>query len=520
MPVRRSDPVLPSPVYLVVIGLGALIAVVGALIGRAQQSEPGIGASIVVGVVVMVVASVLAWDQRRKELQAAEDAREEREATSQIKIFYGPTQLPAMYKEMRHGARMIRAIWSTPYPEQMLEAYFEEEGLAMKETPGLHIVRLVNSNAIPQNFHGRFRQFRSDFKDQLEIFETEVTEFECYVAEYPTNSNRSAVAMFVVNDIARSFPAVGFLLDSATSADVSGAVVSIMEWFDKIAEPAEPPQFLAEPGQSVWDRGADVYDRLVTTTEYSFLRSFLDEEQARLISFLNEVLKGNGTANGLSVTEVGCGTGRSLIGLLTDRALAEKLEHLIGVDTSPAMLEQADENWKKIRNFVPDAARRDITFARLDGTQLHNLVQGGRLVVTELPEEHRQHLDATLFLGSRKVYSCLLNTLGVMHEEERKKILESMALALTPGDRLVISVFDADSFPTQARDLYGHLRRLTGSFDPVKDFDDNRAEFDSAEYYSHWFHQGEIPTLLDDLGLVDITESRFAPGGFFITCSK
>jgi len=430
-----------------------------------------------------------------------------------VEIIQGEDHLKDRYQSMREtrGTTRVQAIWSTRYGD--VKDYFQREELDLKANEELEIERLVNPDVVEDRFQAEFDALRRR-NPRLTVWATDIKEFECFICEYVKGGSRFMKALLVVNDHTRRQPQLGVYIDPARNEQLSAIALAIQSWF--VSLPRTPYAGAAEG--SVWEANAGYYDRLVTSSPYPFLRDFMEREHALLESVATRLI-GEGAT--VSIVEVGCGTGRTLFDYARNERLLAKTKYIIGVDTSRAML-NFSRNKRDIlfqQHALPDDFRGRLIFLPLDGAELSKCFEGGttsREKVRQLQNgEPVGVLDSKELARSSVIFCTLLNTIGVMRQETRNKVLLNMVRAAGRGDRIVVSVFAAASFRLEAAKLYEQIRDLVGEFQR-SDFHIDTCEFDSQSYYSHWFNADEITSVLAAAGCKNIDMQGIGSTGYFI----
>lgn len=452
---------------------------------------------------------------------------------------YGEGNLRQRYEEMRNtpNAFLIEAIWSADY--QHTKHYFEEELRQLQEAPDLHVRRLVDERLLQDDALRAGLQGLMDDAPNLTVQATLSPEFECFLCHYrDASGNTQLKALFVFNNVRSRVPIVGLYVDPEKDPAREAIPQTIHEWFLALPrrdlDDVAPHHVLAadeaasSQGKSssrhaldgrqghddapegenvndpnIWELNARAYDQYVTDTVYPFLRTFLEREHELLLETIRQVVSAAGAA---SVIEVGSGTGRALLRLAeTDVPWAA----LVGVDNAHEMIDVAREN-RENRSWPDDAVQP--AFLCLDGTQLNDYFPAGAVDVDRLsssaPRDEIELLHASQLAVTPRVICNLLNTLGVVDAINRRKLIRAMLRSAQSTDRLVISVFDAAAFSTEARGLYRRISAIVGggmqapNRIPDQAFDDERADFayltpdGRSQYYSHWFNGGELEQLL------------------------
>ncbi len=413
--------------------------------------------------------------------------------------------IAARLEELREGASGFYAIWSGTYGEVEVERYFQAERRALDSNRSLHISRIINPSVIPPQHYHLLQSIKSEFGPRFMLHQdATIHSFELFVVDYP--DERDSVAVVVVNDILSKRPKVGLVLDPARNARLVGAVEAVRVWFQAIKKNLRPFDPVAVER---WDRIAPRYTEFVSknASNLPFLTAFTSEEADLMRECLSEVAESGGD---LSIIEVGCGDGRALRNNVPV-ILARNVAYVIGLDYAPGMIRAAEAELTTRLNSSDEEVlgARELTgrtgFFHLDAFEMRGVFDDGRLVRPDQFEAASLEVDPQTFEESRKVYCCLLNTIGVIEPlERRKKIVESMLSALGVEDHLILTVFAAGAFPTEAEDLYRGLEPMLDMRIKPTHFDFGSAtfKFDGPPgYYSRWFEEGELRELLSDTTL-------------------
>lgn len=272
--------------------------------------------------------------------------------------------------------------------------------------------------------------------------------------------------------------------------------------------------------KSIWDKAAAIYDEYVTDTSHSFLRNFMKEEQELLDKAITDVAR---QSSKISLVEVGCGTGRTLFSYATKPHILTKIEYVIGIDNSKAMIDIAKlKKGELVRRRVLTADAPEILFFLMEGEELSQYFCQGKVMMEALrrdfllKEQLRREFDEKRYAASTKIVCNLLNTLGVVEEDSRAAMVKNMVKALGPKDKIVISVLDANCFVEEAPVLYKTLEPLVGYFNQTA-FINELHIFKTDTYYSHWFTKEEVIDLLTQAGCQGISIEHMQVGGHFVT---
>ncbi|HEX3240742.1 MAG TPA: class I SAM-dependent methyltransferase [Solirubrobacterales bacterium] len=421
---------------------------------------------------------------------------------SQPLAFTDEKAIAARLEELRDGASNFYAIWSGTYGDVEVERYFEAERRALKDNESLHISRIINPSVIPPKHYHLLQSIKSEFGPRFQLYQdASIHSFELFVADYP--DERDSVAVVVVNDLLAKRPKVGLVLDPDRNLRLVGAVEAVRFWFEAIKKNLRGFDPVAVER---WDRIAPRYTEFVSrnANNITFLTDFFGEEAGMIGECLSELA---GADRDLSVIEVGCGDGRALSSYVP-ALLAQNVSYVIGLDYAPGMVRAAQAELTSRLNSAEEEVlgvrelRQKTVFSHLDAFELRSVFDDGRLVRPDQFEAASLEVDPVIFEESRKVFCCLLNTIGVIEPlGRRKKVVESMLSALGVEDDLIITVFSADAFAKEAQDLYRGLELMLDT--KVKDihFDFPSATFKVATppgYYSRWFEEADLRELLSD----------------------
>jgi SAM-dependent methyltransferase len=442
--------------------------------------------------------------------------------------------------KLRDGASAIYAIWSGEYDADEVGNYFRDEREALRRNDRLTITRVINPSVVPDEHYHLLQEIRSEYKDRYLLYEdSTIRAFELFVAEYPNETERAPVAVVIVNDSIDSRPHVGVVLDPQRDAHVAGAVVSVKTWLEAIREglPLYDPVAIDR-----WEHLASLYTRFVTenANQIDFITKFSSEEREHVAQMLQS-LGGQGIP--ITVIEIGCGDGRALLSYIPVD-LAPEVSYVVGLDYAPAMIQCAEDELGHRRRLTETSLPNARTliertgFFELNVLNLRRFFNDGRIEALESLKQaaHCQtplDVDATTFAGSRKVYCCLFNTLGVIAPDARRRVaLEAMLGALGVGDLLLLSAFDASRFGQEAPSLYRGLNDMLEV--PVLDehFDYESTTFEQPGvpgYYSRWFTESDLRAIITEAcqshvragRLFDLpTVTTMLSGGLFATIRR
>lgn len=473
---------------------------------------------------------------------------------STIERIWGEGTLRQRYEEMRNTptAFLLEAIWSADYLHT--GHYFEEELRRLQDAPTLEVHRLVDRRLLRNEaLKGDLIRLTQE-AGNLTVEATDSPEFECFLCHYhDALGNTRLKALLVFNNIRSHVPVVGLYVDPEKDPTLEAIPQTIHEWFSALdtfdltdvrhdqpdlgeaaplAAPErsasslmrpEPPD--ANPQPNIWEFNAPSYDEYVTHTDYSFLRAFLDGEHYLLRTTISQLAAAHSRDRGVWVMEIGSGTGRELFRLAEDPELP--LLGLIGIDNAHEMVRVARANRAAQGPFdIP------ILFFCFDATDLNDYFPDGRVDLARLrsgagdPDEVASIPVEKTSRGPR-VLCNLLNTLGVLDSVTRMRMIRAMVRSATSQDRLVFSVFAAESFPREARGLYDEISAIVGADEiPEHAFDDERSEFayitldGEHQYYSHWFKKGELEQIVQREGCRVLSSYEIDKYGYFLVCDR
>ena len=181
----------------------------------------------------------------------------------------------------------------------------------------------------------------------------------------------------------------------------------------------------------------------------------------------------------LSILDVGVGYAWHLANLLFIIPSSVRITRTIGLDYSEKMLQKAAEF---LASFCP----------------------GGRCAREHMQLKHGDILSLPFERDSFDVVLCLNNTLGNISGGEFKdaainrcKALKEINRVLRVGGYIILSVYNADRFAS--KHSYGNVFELDPSLSSLDSFDFViRVKNKDVLFYSHWFNDQEITTLLRD----------------------
>lgn len=450
------------------------------------------------------------------------------------------TSIRAHLETLREGASAISAIWSGKYDAAEVGTYFQDERSALENNRLLQIHRVINPAVIPDEYFDLLQSMREMFGERFVLLEdSTLRSFELYIADYPGPSNKDPVAVVVINNTHTGKPEVAIVLDPARDKGLRGAVDSVRKWWSTISEglPAFDPVAIER-----WDHIATRYTELVTQNANKI--EFLDQYSKREKEMVGDYLRSLADqGHELTLVEVGCGDGRALLSYVPSE-LASKTAYVLGLDYAPAMVSAAENELARLQ-LMDERIRPDVrklidktAFFQLNAEKLRRFFNDGRLGPLEPLLEASQSadegsIDPSTYAASRKVFCCLLNTIGVIEPRERRiAVLEAMLACLGVDDSLIFTVFAAERFEVEAKALYGDLEEMINAAIDDVQFDTDTATFrvdGTPGYYSHWFADRELHELVNDATEALVREGRsFDPirleqmgsGGYFVLAQR
>lgn len=184
--------------------------------------------------------------------------------------------------------------------------------------------------------------------------------------------------------------------------------------------------------------------------------------------------------------DVGCGSGTSLLNLSDDIPLDfHDRVQLVGIDISSSSIEIAT---KLAKEKEVDGIT---TFLTWDSTKLSSLPN-----IQEMSNQ------------SRKVVTCLGNTLGILRGQIQSETLREICSIIHEDDILLLTVWNADKFEFGRDTYYKDIQEISGPLPPeCFHFDTFSVIEPNSDYYSHWWLEDELREILDTFGL-DIVKSQ------------
>jgi SAM-dependent methyltransferase len=433
----------------------------------------------------------------------------------------GPTALVEGYQELRSRKhlRQIQAIWSADYGQVNVDEYFTSEGTWHRTTGrDVRVERLINTSYIDDDLLSLLKALGREH-DNLQLYTCEEGNFEVYLCEYqPPGRVIEHAGILVVNDPQDRKAEFGVLFDGQKSADVELPLRSLQRWFASINKhPVEENDHVPV----VWDFNAGEYDRFVSReSPVPILGHFIREED----KFLEQLLLSETVP--ITFLEYGSGTGRTIHHLSSIDKLQGTVQRFIGFDVSRAMVEESQR--KRESNGV---SRTDplLYFFTLDAARADRYFWRGSIkpskVLNDRPYLQSHPLDQEDYKSSKRVIVSLLNTTGVLDAATRATFIKNMFIAASPGDTIILSLFDKEAFRAHAPKLYGGIQPILGENVNIDDdcFDSVSGNFRAGNYFSHWSDEAEVQSLVASaqgriVATRDITLQSGQRLGFICSC--
>jgi SAM-dependent methyltransferase len=428
-----------------------------------------------------------------------------------VRVVFGESPSREICTELRTSGTpvLIEGIWASSYTHESIMEYFRREADELRTNRSLRVNRIINPDALApetwREFTDLWHRSPLPLQQRWDVSTNRnVRRFELFSVQY-ADTDRESAAAIICNDLGgpRPRPAFAMLFDPQVEPRVSAGVNFVQGWFEDVALDSER---LVPRSELTWqtDQVAVAYDNQVWKNPA--LPSFFDEYkrgEQRLLCETLERCADNNERRKVTLVEVGCGTGRALIEAAQPE-LFEQIEYLIGFDSSWGMLRKAGHNLRaELAGAGTDPRRRGllerVVFCAMNAATMDLHFHEGTLQSQrdELPDTalawqpDGASVDLDSYRESQKVFACMLNTLGVIPDHDRARIIANMVAALGVGDYLVLSVFNAQAFAEGAPQLYSQMRGVTQAQDEqYEHFDGHEAVFrvsGQPGYFSRWF---------------------------------
>jgi hypothetical protein len=459
-------------------------------------------------------------EDARAELAAMETAAADpNSVTPGLTVLTSATQIKDGCAALREGATEINGIWCSRYDTAEIVAYFRQEHQALIDNDELRVRRVINPNAVGEAW-GEFRDLwsRSPVQSRWDVRINEsLADTELMYVRYPASHG---VGVLQINELGDQTkppdPAICFIFDPKTNQWLKNGVNFIDRWFTSIfnsdaSVPLEASHVRTwgPPVPEKWD--ATVRDNPDLPSHF---RAFLRQEQTHLTDLITQQAALGDRK--VCVVEIGCATGRTLLECI-DVCDPASLEYLIGFDSSRDMIQEAVMNLRKLKaQSENDTDRQDalsrVRLCVLDAESLTRHFVDGSIIsppASPLPgvglhwNPEETTVESNAYDESRKVFCCMLNTLGDTSDTARIELLETMVRALGVDDVLCLSLFAGESFAWAARDYYARLRDLTRSTEDEERFDTEAGTMSTSNaprYLTRWmFRRSPSPSVKHDV---------------------
>ena len=170
-----------------------------------------------------------------------------------------------------------------------------------------------------------------------------------------------------------------------------------------------------------------------------------------------------------SYVEVGCGTAEM------QSQLHKYCKFAVGVELSPMMLELAE-------TLHPELKTAGNHLVCANAVELEDSLRN----TPDIPQEE--------FWGTEKIVCILMNTLGILPDEIRQRVIHQMIRVAGDNGTVVIGCWHCDSFSVGMDEFYTQHPELCGKIDDsaVIDYEKSNMLVPSTGYSSHWFSADEI----------------------------
>jgi SAM-dependent methyltransferase len=481
--------------------------------------------------IVLAAAVVVAILWKRGKIPRLSLPGESREGA--VEVVVDDSKIKQACADLRVGAAEIWGSWCSRYNQTEIINYFRQEHDALIANPDLVIKRVINPKVVGEaldEFYDLWSRSPAQPRWIIKLNSTLVDAELMYVRYADT---RSPVGVMVINEVsdeeAAPDPAMALVFRPETDRWMKHGVNLIERWLRHLIFNDPNSKSLTKDHVLTWDSDvAQVYDSAVRMNPDlpHFFREYVREEQKHLNALVHQCAEAEPTKK-LTVVEVGCGTAQALIRCAT-ADLVGRVQYLLGFDSSSGMVNEAEANlrealaeheWKNEKEML-DRAR----FTTLDALAMNLHFQNGSLLSPAersfpgqgLAWQPDRGVDSYAYFDSRKIFCCMLNTLGVFTDETRLVVLENMARALGKGDYIAISVLDGEIFGWAAPALYSQIRDITRASIDEEYYDEKEATFSTTTrpaYWSRWLFNGRsehVPYEHTIRGLVQALKKNLA----------
>ena len=463
--------------------VGVLIAMVVVAIAAVQSHSVTVTLAVTAAVLLLffVVAVLIATSKN-----------------AGITVYTNDSDIAAALAEHRTDASQIRAIWAARYGAREVRDYFASEAKDLTDNLTLDITRVLRPAVIAETERRALVKLKAEYSDRYHLHSDDArTELELFIADYPPELHRRSVGMIILVNANELRPELGILVNPNVDGRWSGVVTSMRAWFDAHAK-ARPEWDPAAVQR--WNEIAATYDQYVTYNEHiAYLSTFVASEKRYVQRFIAEVAQRD---HDIVVLEIGCATGRAIFGYLPPD-FADSIALIIGIDHAGAMIAAAEEARREASRLrLASAVGRMFdraSFYELNAFMMSRYFLHGEVLspehLAELTTRPAYVVDHAAYAEATRILLCLLNTIGVMGgAAQRVAFVEEMLRAMSEGDHLLLTAFDAAYFDEAARELYTGLEGMIGSFG-AEAFRSAEHTFEITSepgYYSHWFERDEL----------------------------
>lgn len=272
-----------------------------------------------------------------------------------------------------------------------------------------------------------------------------------------------------------------------------------------------------------WDRVARLYP-LVRESNRPFLTKYFEGERSALLEAIDNL----GPGPDATYIDLGCGPGELLEAVAShlssntvgarrsdapgtpgtqafssrEGTSGEAAFQMIGVDSSPLMLEAARSAWQGFGTRI----NTPCAFLRADLRRLPSYLQGGVPMLGDGWEAREFESLNKVRLRDHPRFAWITNVFPNIRTQSYASLLKSVARALAPGDLLFISTYDGASFGSHAENLYEFTGEIgiTGLFSRgTLDIDRRIYMNPDTRFFSRWPLKSELSAALRQANLVE-----------------
>ena len=215
-----------------------------------------------------------------------------------------------------------------------------------------------------------------------------------------------------------------------------------------------------------WDDISTDYDLSVEKNKNPTIVNYLQKEMHIVSQLCKTVIKNN---NGqCSIIEMGSGTGRAIFSL--NSMLKDTSIQFYGIEISEHMIKKANE--KKISH----SENKNIKFLMHDSTD--------------------SKLWELFTHNTANIVMCLYNTIGVIHQDKRSRLIDNMLKLAGDTGMVIISAFNGDDFGFAAPSMYIPMKKMIKQIDENSFDEKNRVFQNKLGYHSQWFTKNELSDII------------------------